>query len=70
MFFNNWIGFFNETYLFLGVCAALNTFYFHFNTAGNTFNSIVSLMFGSTIIIFPFFVAIFYNDSVFYKRIV
>jgi hypothetical protein len=70
MFFNNWIGFFNETYLFLGVCAALNTFYLRFNTAGNAFNSIVTIVFGLAILVFPFFVAIFYNIPKFYKRII
>lgn len=60
MFFNKWIGFFNETYLFLGCCAALNTHYFYFNTAGNAFNSIVTIIFGSGILLFPLFMATFY----------
>jgi hypothetical protein len=62
MFFNNWIGFFNETYLFLGVCVAINTFYFCFDSFGNVTNSLFTLLFGIIILMFPFFTFIFYNS--------
>jgi hypothetical protein len=61
MFWNNWLGFFYETYLFLGVCVALNCWYFNFNTYGNAFNSLVSVIFGFVLLILPFFVGILYN---------
>jgi hypothetical protein len=69
MFWNNWLHFFNETYLFLGVCAALNYYYFEFNNYGNTINSVCALFFGSILIIFPFFVIVFYNLPKNYKKI-
>jgi len=61
MFFNYWVGFFNETYLFLAVCAGLNLHYFRWQSYGDAINSLLALFFGSLIIAFPFFVAIFYN---------
>ena len=39
MFFNDWIGLFNDTYLFLGMCATINFKYFHFDSYGNGINS-------------------------------
>jgi hypothetical protein len=61
MFYNNWIQFFYETYLFLGVCAALNFYYLKFDTYGNAINSLVALFFGLILVIFPFFVIVHYN---------
>lgn len=34
MFFNYWLGFLNETYLFLAVCSGLNIYYFKWNSYG------------------------------------
>ena len=34
MFFNYWLGFLNETYLFLAVCVGLNLTYFRWDTHG------------------------------------
>jgi len=61
MFYNNWIQFYYETYLFLGVCAGLNFYYFKFDGYGNSINSLLALFFGVVIVIFPFFVIVFYN---------
>ena len=61
MFYNNWIQFFYETYLFLGVCAALNFSYFKFDSDGNSINSLLALFFGLIIVVFPFFVIVHYN---------
>ena len=61
MFYNNWIQFFYETYLFLGVCAGLNFYYFKFDGYGNSINSLIALFIGVIIVIFPFYVIIFYN---------
>ena len=70
MFFNSWLTFINETYLFLGVCAALNMSYFYFNSPGNTFNSLLSCLFGGIIIVFPFFFIIYYNLPQVYSQVV
>lgn len=69
MFWNNWIQFYNESYLFLGVCAALNYYYLHFDSYGNTINSVCAAIFGTIIIIFPFFVIVFYNLPKNYRKI-
>ena len=61
MFFNNWIRFCYETYLFLGVCAALNFNYLKFDGYGNIINSLLALFSGLVIVVFPFFVIIYYN---------
>ena len=60
MFYNYWIGFLNETCIFLAVCAALNLVYFKWHTYGEAVNSLVALIFGLALILFPFFVGIFY----------
>ena len=70
MFFNFWIGFFDETYLFLTVCSGLNLRYnFKWQTFGEAFNCLVALIFGIILVIYPFFVAIFYYIKVNYDRI-
>ena len=69
MFWNNWIQFYYETYLFLGVCVALNLYYFRFDSYGNTINSLSAAILGTMIIIFPFFVIVFYNLPKNYEKI-
>ena len=61
MFYNYWIGFVNETYLFLAVCAGLNLYYFRWGTYGDALNSLIALISGLTVVAFPLFVAIFYS---------
>lgn len=61
MFYNYWIGFISETYLFLAVCAGLNLFYFKWSTYGDAINSFFALFFAVMIVSFPFFVGTFYN---------
>ena len=59
MFFNDWIGLFNDTYLFLGMCATINFKYFHFDSYGNGINSALAagfaLILGAGPIIFGWF---------------
>lgn len=62
MFFNDWIGFISESFLFLGMCAALNLNYLRFNSSGNAFNSLFALIFTIILAMFPVFVAVFYKD--------
>ncbi len=62
MFWNYWVGFLNETYLFLTVCVLLNYYYFVFDSYGNAINSLLSAFFGVTLVLFPFFIGIFYNE--------
>ncbi len=69
MFFNYWIGFVNETYLFLAVCAALNLYFLQFDTYGDTINSCLTLLFGGVLVLFPFFVGTFYNLPKSFERI-
>ncbi len=61
MFFNDWIMFFSQTYLFLGMCASINFTYYYFDTLGNGFNSILSTLFGLIIAVGPIFVGVFYK---------
>ncbi len=69
MFFNNWIQLINETYLFLGVCVALNSFYFYFNSFGNAINSSWMIIFAFTTLSFPFFVLLFYTRPKNFEKI-
>lgn len=61
MFYNYWIGFINETYLFLAVCALLNYQFLSFRSYGDGINSLLSVFFGVVLALFPLFVAVFYN---------
>ena len=70
MFFNYWVGFFTETYLFLAVCAGLNLHYFKWEKYGDALNCLITLFFGSIIVAFPFFVGIFYNLAKNYSLII
>jgi len=63
MFYNFWVGFLNETQLFLAVCAGLNLLYLNWQNYGDIVNSSITVISGCVIVIFPIFVAIFYNIS-------
>ena len=62
MFFNDWIAFFSDAYLFLGMCATLNFKYFHFDSYGNGINSTLAITFASIIVVLPLFVGLFYKN--------
>jgi hypothetical protein len=65
-----WISFLDETYLFLLVCVSLNLReYFYWKLVGDAFNSLLALMFGILVVIFPIFVAIFYSYKPNYEKI-
>lgn len=68
-FFDGTLAFLNETYILLGVSCALNTYYLYWNTAGNVLNSVISVVLGSILILFPVFVTIFYNSESVFKKI-
>lgn len=70
MFYNYWIGFINESYLFLTVCAGLNLFNFRWNTYGDAINSFIALFSGSIVIVFPVFVGVFYTLKSNYEKII
>ena len=61
MFYDGWIKFFDETYLFLAVCVGLNCYCFRWTSFGERFNSFFTLLLGLFILAYPFFIAIFYN---------
>ena len=60
MFFNYWIGFFNETFLFLSMCTALNFGCFQWGTFGDVFNSLLSLTIAAFLAGFAIFTGVFY----------
>ncbi len=61
MFMNDWIALISDTFLFLGVCVALNLKEFSFSTYNNAINSFLAVIFGLILLAFPFFVGIFYR---------
>ena len=64
------ISFLDETYLFLLVSASLNlSDYFEWIGIGDVLNSLLSILFGIILVVFPFFVAIFYSREKNYERI-
>jgi hypothetical protein len=69
MYFDYWVSFFNDTYLFLAVCVLINLNYFKWPSYGDAVNCLLALSFGSVIVLFPFFVLIFYNLGKNYNKI-
>jgi hypothetical protein len=62
MFFNYWIGFIYETYIFFGVCASLNAIYYNrFDTTGNAFITLLSILICAVIVLFPVYIKIFFS---------
>jgi dolichyl-phosphate-mannose--protein O-mannosyl transferase len=70
MFYNYWIGFISETYLFLAVCAGLNILNLQWSSYGEAINSLLALFFGMIVVVFPFFTALFYSSKRNYERII
>ena len=65
-----WVSFFDETYLFLMVCSGLNLRYnFEWSKGGDAVITLISMFFGFLLVVFPFFVAVFYNLRQNYERI-
>jgi hypothetical protein len=60
MFFNSWIAFIKENYLFLAVCAALNVYYFRWDTPGNVVNSLLTVLTGAALLSYLVFLPCFY----------
>jgi len=69
MFFNSWIAFLSEAYLFLAVCAGLNIYYLRWNSYGETINSALSITIAVLLLIFPFYTILFYAQAKNYKLI-
>ena len=69
MFYNSWIQLINETYLFLGTCAAINLSYLNFNTYGNVINSLIALSVIFVIFVFPVYLLCIYSPKKNYNKI-
>jgi hypothetical protein len=69
MYFDYWLGFMNETYLFLAVCVGLNLLNTSWTTYGEGLNTALAYFFGSLIVATPFFAAVFYTLPSNYKKI-
>ena len=70
MFYDAWLTFFTETYLFLAVCSGLNMYYFFkWTTFGDAVNTLCAIFFGCMLLVFPFFVPIFFSLNLNYKRV-
>ena len=61
MFFNGLIVFLDENYILISVCGCINTYYFKMTSIGNRLNVFFSVLLLATSVLFPIFVAIFYN---------
>jgi len=70
MFYNSWVAFFSETYLFLAVCAGLNIHHLSWNNYGEYVNSIISIIISTMLICIPFFTFLFYTKSSNYDKII
>jgi hypothetical protein len=60
MFFNSWITFVKDNYLFLAVCAALNVYYFRWDTPGNVANTVITVLTGAVLPSYLVFLHCFY----------
>lgn len=62
-FTNYWLGFFNETYLFMSICTAINFGLFSFYNFANAVNSIFTFVFAFLLVCFTIFVGVFYSRN-------
>ena len=69
MFYDYWISFFNETFLFLSVCTALNFGYFRWKQYGDAINSFLSIFFAVFLVLYILHVSFFYILKYNYKKI-
>ena len=69
MFFDYWVLFFCENYIFLAMSAGLNLLYLRWQNYGDIFNSVIAVSTGFCVVVFPFFVAVFYNLTKNHERI-
>ncbi len=60
MFFNSWITFVKENYLFLAVCTALNVYYFRWDTPGNVVNILMTVFTAAVLPSYIIFLPCFY----------
>ena len=70
MFFDYWITFVCENYLFLAVCASLNLFYLKFESYGDIINSLFTIFSCLSVLVFTCFYPIFYNVTKNFRLIV
>jgi len=70
MFYDSWIAFFSETYLFLAVCAGLNINYLSWNDYGEIVNSIISIIISTILLCLPVFTFVFYSKTSNYDKII
>ena len=61
MFYDGWIKFLHENYLFLAVCICLNLSYLKAHTFGDFFNSTLAFVLGLGVVAFPIYIGLFYN---------
>ncbi len=61
MFYDYWLVFLSESYIFLSVCVCLNLRYLRWYNFGDAVNSLLTIVTGFFIVAFPIFVAIFYS---------
>jgi len=70
MFFNGTFTFLDESYLLLAISAALNTYYFHWDTFGNAFNSLLCVIIGFFVVITPISFFFLFSKQSAVKKIV
>jgi hypothetical protein len=61
MFYDYWLVFLSENYVFLSVCVCLNVCFLRWYNYGDAVNSLIAIVTGLFIVAFPIFVAIFYG---------
>ena len=61
MFFDYWLLFIFENYIFLTICSLLNFYYFEWKNYGDAINSFFSVSTGFFVFVFPIFVVIFFS---------
>ena len=70
MFYDSWLTFLSESFLFLAVCVGLNMYYFKVQDFGDAFNTVCAVLFGFALLFFFVFVPIFYSLKQVYRLII
>jgi hypothetical protein len=69
IFWDKTFAFIYETYILLAMCAALNLHYLKWDSWGNIYNSITTLVVLAVIFSFPIVVGVFYSNPTVFRKV-
>ena len=69
LFYNGTFSYLNETYIVLLTCCCIGVLYLRWDSPGNLLNSLLALLFGTLLLVYPVAVSVLYSRPASYKKI-